>query len=121
MINSGGEKIFPSEVERILNEHPGIAQSAVVGIDDPLYGQTVKAFIVPSNGDLTIEEIERFCKQHPGLANFKRPRSIEIVPGLPASPSGKIMKKVLRGGVAYGQVFDLESSAISGGQTRPGI
>ena len=121
MINSGGEKIFPLEVERILNEHPGISQTAVVGIDDPVYGQSIKAFIVPCNNDLTIEEIERYCKEHPGLANFKRPRSIEIVPELPASPSGKILKKILRGGFVHGQVLDLESSTLSGGQTRTSI
>jgi len=99
MINVGGVKVFPKEVEHVLYEHPAVAECAVVGIPDPRKGETVKAFIVPKPGvqpsEQLAEEIKRYCLKE--LAAYKHPREIEFVQTLPKTASGKIQKYVLRG------------------------
>jgi long-chain acyl-CoA synthetase len=99
MINVGGVKVFPKEVEHVLYEHPAVAECAVVGIPDERKGETVKAYIVLRAGyepsETLAEEIRQHCLRE--LAAYKHPREIEFVKELPKTASGKIQKYVLRG------------------------
>jgi crotonobetaine/carnitine-CoA ligase len=98
MVKRGDENISSEEVEQVLNSHPLIAESAVVGVPDPIRQEEVKAYIVlkpsatPEN--LPPEEIWNFCKKH--LAAFKLPRYLEYRDELPKTPSSKIQKSILR-------------------------
>jgi len=97
MIISGGENIYPREIEELLFHHPKIHDAAVVGIPDPLWGESVKAFVVLNPAQsMTEEEIIEYCKKH--LASYKKPRSVKFVDSLPRNPSGKVIKTKLREG-----------------------
>jgi len=99
MIISGGENIYPREIEELLCRHPRIQDAAVVGVPDPLWGESVKAFIVLRSGETMQEkEVIEYCKAH--LASYKKPKSVCFVPSLPRNPSGKVLKKVLRAQMA---------------------
>ena len=89
MYISGGENVFPAEVESALASHPGIAEVVVVGVPHQLWGETGCAFVVPRSAtdDLSGESIVAFARQH--LAGYKVPRSIFIVEELPRLGSGK--------------------------------
>lgn len=89
MIISGGENVHPVQVEEALNEHEKIADSLVVGIPDPTWGQQVVAFVVRSDDSLTAEECDAHCRSHPMLADFKRPRAYSFVDTLPVTATGK--------------------------------
>jgi 2-furoate---CoA ligase len=93
MIISGGENVHPLEVEEVLSQHPGVAEVAVVGARDERLGERVVAVVV---GTATAEELERHCLASEELARFKRPREYRFVDELPKSPSGKILRRVLR-------------------------
>jgi long-chain acyl-CoA synthetase len=99
MINVGGVKVFPKEVEHILYEHPAVAECAVVGVPDERKGETVKAYIVLKPGsvpsDTLAEEIQQHCLRE--LAAYKHPREVEFVKELPKTASGKIQKYMLQG------------------------
>jgi len=96
MIISGGENIYPREIEELLYSHSQIREAAVVGIPDPLWGEAVKAFVVLRTGaSTTEEEVIEYCKAH--LASYKKPKSVCFVSSLPRNPSGKVLKTVLRG------------------------
>jgi 2-furoate---CoA ligase len=92
MIISGGENIHPLEVEDILASHPRVREVAVIGAPDDRLGQRVVAVVV---GDAAADELDAFCLESP-LARFKRPREYRLVTALPKSPSGKILRRVLR-------------------------
>lgn len=95
MIVSGGENIYPREIEELLYHHPKIRDVAVIGVPDPIWGESVKAFVVLKNGEIMDgEEVIEYCKSH--LASYKKPRSVKFVEVLPRNPSGKILKTVLR-------------------------
>jgi acyl-CoA synthetase (AMP-forming)/AMP-acid ligase II len=95
MIISGGENIYSPEVERVLSEHPAIAEAAVIGVPDDTWGEVVKAVVgLKPDTKATEEEIIAFCQEH--LAKFKCPRSVDVVEALPRNPTGKILKKDLR-------------------------
>lgn len=95
MINRGGEKIFSIEVENVLYEHPSILEAAIVGIPDKIFGEAVKAVIVPKEGlELTAEEVQSFVAQR--LAKFKVPTVIEFMQELPRNPGGKILKNAIK-------------------------
>jgi long-chain acyl-CoA synthetase len=95
LINRGGEKIFSIEVENVLYNHPKVLEAAVVGIPDALFGEVVKAVIVPKEGEiLDKDEIRDFVAER--LANYKVPKLIELVSELPRNPGGKILKNELR-------------------------
>jgi 2-furoate---CoA ligase len=96
MIISGGENIYPAEVEAVLTEHPEVREAAVVGEPDARWGERVAAFIVPESAGLTGKELERFCLQSPRLARFKRPRMYIFVEEIPKTAGGKILRSVLR-------------------------
>ena len=95
MINVAGVKVWPREVEEVLYRHPGVKESAVVGVPDPLRGEVARAWVVarPDAGP-TAAEVTAHCRRH--LAAFKVPRSVAFVDTLPKSPTGKILKRVLR-------------------------
>ena len=95
MIISGGENIYPAEVEAALNEHPKILESAVIGIPDAKWGETVMALIVLKQGaKMTEEEVENYCKER--IARYKRPRIIKFVDSLVRNTAGKVMKHEMK-------------------------
>ena len=95
MINRGGEKVFSVEVENVLYQHPKVLEAAVVGIPDPVFGEVVKAVIVPKEGTtITADEIKQFVKEH--LADYKVPAVVEFCSELPRNPGGKVLKNLLR-------------------------
>jgi acyl-CoA synthetase (AMP-forming)/AMP-acid ligase II len=94
MIVSGGENVFPREVEDLLADHGEIEEVAVVGVEDPEFGQRLKAFVVPRNGTvLTEEEIQTYVKQN--LARYKVPREVVFMAELPRNATGKVLKREL--------------------------
>lgn len=96
MIVSGGENIYPREIEEVLSAHPEIAEVAVVGVPDEKWGEAVKAVVV-ARQDHAISEADviEYCKSR--LAGFKKPKSVEFWPELPKSPLGKVLKDEIRG------------------------
>lgn len=88
-INSGGEKIYPEEVEEVLRAHPAIHDAAVVGMPNPKWGQMVSAVISVSNGQDApdLDTVKAFCREK--LAGYKLPRALEVVPQIKRSPAGK--------------------------------
>lgn len=96
LIISGGENIYPQEVEFFLSKHPGIADVAVCGVADEKWGQLVKALIVRRAPDLTAEDVERYCVQSSELPRYRRPKVIEFVESLPRNVLGKIDRTALR-------------------------
>lgn len=95
MIVSGGENIYPREVEEILFRCPGVREAAVVGLPDPKWGAVVTAFVVRGDATLTADAVDAFCRESRELASFKRPRRIHFVDELPINPSGKVLKREL--------------------------
>jgi acyl-CoA synthetase (AMP-forming)/AMP-acid ligase II len=96
MIISGGENVHPTQVEEVLNELPGIRDSAVVGLPDPRWGELVVAYVVRSDSELTAAECDKHCQAHPMLAAFKRPRAYRFVDALPVTATGKKMHYKVR-------------------------
>lgn len=95
MFISGGENIYPAEIERVLIQHPAIEEVAVIGIPDKKWGEVGKAFVILTpNANLSQTEIQIYCEQK--LARFKVPKSICLLPSLPKNATGKIDKKALR-------------------------
>jgi long-chain acyl-CoA synthetase len=95
MINAAGLKIWPREVEEVLYRHPAVRECAVVGMPDELRGEVAKAFMVLRPGAaVSPAELDAHCRA--SLATYKVPRIYEVVDELPKSPSGKILKRVLR-------------------------
>ena len=95
MINVAGFKVFPREVEEILFEHPAVAEVAVLGRPDPVKGEVVRACVVLRPGhSATPEELIGCCQGR--VAPYKVPAVVELVPALPKSPTGQILKKSLR-------------------------
>jgi acyl-CoA synthetase (AMP-forming)/AMP-acid ligase II len=95
LIVSGGENIYPREVEEVLYRCPGVQEAAVVGLPDPAWGMVVTAFVVRNDPTLSAEDIDRHCRTRDELATFKRPRRIIFVDALPLNPSGKVLKREL--------------------------
>lgn len=95
MIVSGGENVYPREVENVLFEHQAVADAAVIGIPSEQWGEAVLAFIVVKPGEsVSTEEIIEFCREK--LAGYKIPRQVEFTEVLPRNASGKVLKKDLR-------------------------
>jgi fatty-acyl-CoA synthase len=92
MIVSGGENVFPAEVENCLSRHPAVVEAAAVGVDDPDYGTRLRAFVVRS-GDVDEEELKDLVKQN--LARYKVPREIVFLDELPRNATGKVLKRDL--------------------------
>jgi long-chain acyl-CoA synthetase len=94
MIIVSGFKVYPSEVEEVLAEHPGVLEAGVIGVEDDRSGEAVEAYVVPAAGPISVAEIEEHCRKR--LVNYKVPKTIVICDGLPKSPVGKILRKELR-------------------------
>ena len=95
MIVSGGENVFPAEVEDLLGAYPGVAEAAVIGVDDEQFGKRLKAFIVASPGQtLTAAELKAHVRDH--LARYKVPGAIEFVDSLPRTTTGKLRRMDLK-------------------------
>jgi O-succinylbenzoic acid--CoA ligase len=95
MIVTGGENVVPSEVEEVLLQHPGVADAAVVGREDPEWQQAVTAVVVLAPGaEVTPDELRHHCAAT--LAGYKVPKRVELAAALPRTPSGKLMRRALR-------------------------
>lgn len=95
MINVGGEKVYPRDVEEVLFRHPAVADAVVLGAPDPILGEIPRAVVVLKQGaTATADELIAFMR--PLLATFKVPRAIEFVEAIPRSPSGKALRRLLR-------------------------
>ena len=95
MVISGGENIYPSEIEEVIRAYPKVAEAAVIGVPHEKWGEVLKAFIVLKPGaTASEEEILSYCASR--LADYLKPKSIEFMTELPRSPVGKILKRVLR-------------------------
>ena len=95
MIITGGENVYSSEVERVISEHPAVAEVAVIGVPDERWGESVKAVVSLNPGaSATEQDVIDYAREH--LARFKCPRSVDILDALPRNPTGKILKRDLR-------------------------
>jgi acyl-CoA synthetase (AMP-forming)/AMP-acid ligase II len=95
MIISGGENVYPREIEDVLYTHPKIVEAAVIGLPDPSWGESIHAVITLKQGeDMSGEEVIDHCKSH--IASFKKPKSVEFVDKLPRTSAGKVLKRILR-------------------------
>jgi acyl-CoA synthetase (AMP-forming)/AMP-acid ligase II len=94
VIISGGENIYPAEIETILHQHPLITEAAVIGVPDEYWGETVRAVVVPRpDKSISEQEVIDYCAAN--LARYKRPRSVVFAASLPRNVSGKVMKTEL--------------------------
>jgi fatty-acyl-CoA synthase len=91
MFISGGENVYPAEVEEVLHAHPAVIEAAVVGVPDEKWGEIGIAFVA---GDVTEEDVVEWCRAH--LARFKVPKSVQIVDALPRSGMNKVLKEELK-------------------------
>jgi fatty-acyl-CoA synthase len=95
MIVSGGENVFPSEVEQLLLSHPGIRDATVIGVTDPHWGARLRAYVVKRpDARLSVESVRRHVRAQ--LATYKVPRDVIFVKRIPRSPTGKVVKAQLR-------------------------
>jgi long-chain acyl-CoA synthetase len=112
MIVSGGENIYPVEVEEVLSQHPAVAHVAVIGVPDERWGETVKALVVVApNSGLAADELVAFARER--LAGYKLPRSVDFVSELPRTPAGKVLKRELR--ARYASSAALSASTAQAG------
>jgi acyl-CoA synthetase (AMP-forming)/AMP-acid ligase II len=93
IIKCRGEKVSPREIENVLYKLPAVREAAVIGVPDPVMGQSIKAFVAISDPSMTEADILRHCRIH--LEDLLMPRQVVILPGLPKTDSGKISKKDL--------------------------
>ncbi len=95
MIVSGGENVYPVEVEKTLAAHPEVAEAAVIGVDDEQYGQRLVAFVVLEPGGSAAPDV---LKQHVrnNLANYKVPRELSVLDELPRGSTGKVLRNELK-------------------------
>ena len=102
MIISGGENIYPAEVENVLMQHPALADGAVIGVPDDTWGESVKACVVLKPGaKASAAEIVEFMRSR--IAHYKCPKTIDFLEAIPRNPTGKILKRVLREPYCRGQ------------------
>jgi fatty-acyl-CoA synthase len=95
MIVSGGENVYPREIEEVLFQHPAVADAAVIGVPDERWGESVRAVVVLRPGtDAGAESLMDYCRGR--IADYKRPRSVTFLDALPRNPSGKVLKRELR-------------------------
>jgi 2-furoate---CoA ligase len=95
VVRTGGENVHPEEVEAVLAEHPGVRESAVVGVTDPRWGQMVVACVVANEAAPGAGDLDAHCRAS-ALAGFKRPRAYVFVDALPRNAANKVLRRVLR-------------------------
>jgi fatty-acyl-CoA synthase len=94
MIVSGGENVFPREVEDLLSDHAGVHEAAAIGVDDEQFGQRLRAFVVKADGaEVDEDELKEYVRTN--LARYKVPREIVFVDELPRNATGKVLKREL--------------------------
>jgi acyl-CoA synthetase (AMP-forming)/AMP-acid ligase II len=112
MIITGGENVYPKQVEDVLYRHPAVQEAAVIGIPDPYWIEKVCALVVlKENTQAAEEDIISFCKEH--IAHYKAPKTVEFVGSLPKNPQGKILKKEIRA-----QYWEQQAPDTAGGNRR---
>ncbi|MNK81911.1 Long-chain-fatty-acid--CoA ligase FadD13 [compost metagenome] len=94
MIISGGENIYPAELEKILHGHPAIKEAAVIGIPHPKWGEVGRAVVVLREAGLTEAEVIAYLQER--VARYKLPKSVVFTSELPRNPAGKVLKPALR-------------------------
>ena len=95
MVVTGGENVYPVEVEKVITGHPSVLEAAVIGIPDQKYGEALMAICALNPGCLlSVDELVDYCRDK--IAGYKIPRQLNLVEALPRNPSGKILKTVLR-------------------------
>jgi acyl-CoA synthetase (AMP-forming)/AMP-acid ligase II len=103
MILTGGENVYPREVEEILYEHPAVVEAAVLGAPDPTWGEKVVAVVCAREGQsVSGAELVAFCRER--IASYKKPRHVVFVSALPRNASGKVLKRELRERIAAGEL-----------------
>lgn len=108
MIVSGGENVFPAEVEDLISGHPEVVEATALGVEDKEWGHRLRAFVVKADGASVDEEgIKRYVKEH--LARYKVPREVVFLDELPRNPTGKILKRELR---------DMDVDGSGGGEAK---
>ena len=95
MIISGGENVYPTEIDDVISKHPKVHTAAVIGVPDEKWGEAVKAVIVLKPGEkMTDKEVIAYCREH--LAGYKCPKSVDFAESIPMTPTGKLLKRELR-------------------------
>lgn len=94
MIISGGENIFPNDIEECLQRHPGVREAAVIGVPDDRWGEVVVAYVIPGGQKPSPDELMAFCAER--LPGYMKPRRIEFCQSLPRNPTGKLLRRELR-------------------------
>ena len=94
MIISGGENVYPAEIENVLTAHDGIKEVAVIGTPSAKWGESPLAVVVKEDDSLEANEVLEYCKGK--LAPFKLPKAVEFIDVIPRNPTGKVLKRVLR-------------------------
>ena len=95
LIVSGAFNVYPSEVERVVQQHPAVFEVAVIGVPSAEWGEAVKAVVVIKPGEtLTADELIRWCEGR--IAGYKKPKSVDFVAALPRNPTGKVLHRQLR-------------------------
>jgi acyl-CoA synthetase (AMP-forming)/AMP-acid ligase II len=95
MIVTGGENVYPAEVENAIFGHPQVADVAVIGVPDEKWGEAVKAVVVARPGE-TVDEASVIAWARERIAAYKAPKSVDVVAAIPRNPSGKILRRELR-------------------------
>jgi len=96
MVIISGENVYPTQIEAVLNEHPKVAECAVIGVPDKRHGQAICAYVVPIDDSLSVNDLKKFALGHCMLPGFKRPRFYRIVKELPRTATGKLKHYELR-------------------------
>ena len=94
MILVSGFNVYPNEVEDVVSSHPGVFESAAVGVPDDKSGEAIKVFVVKHDDGLSVDDLKSYCTEN--LTGYKRPKHFEFRPDLPKSNVGKILRKDLR-------------------------
>jgi malonyl-CoA/methylmalonyl-CoA synthetase len=94
LIITGGFNVYPKEIEALIDDLPGVLESAVIGVPHPDFGEAVVAIVVPNSPDLTTDAVAQACARD--LAKFKQPKKIILMEALPRNTMGKVQKKALR-------------------------
>ena len=95
MVISGGENIYPVEIENVLITHPAVSEVAIIGVPDTKWGESLLAWVIPAPGArVSGDELEQYLRQ--SLAGYKVPRRYEFVDALPRNATGKVLKRELR-------------------------